>query len=167
MNISEKVAYIKGLAEGLNVDDKVVNAILDVLADIAKAVNGLKEDTEYLENYIEEVDEDLGALEEDFYEIDEDECDCCDCDDEWDDEDWDDEDECCCGHDHDDEDLFDGGIYEITCPKCGEIVCMDEEMLFSPDCGCPNCGTSFEIDFDGVECCDDDDCCCGHDHDEE
>ena len=86
MNISEKVAYIKGLAEGLNVDDKVVNAILDVLADIAKAVNGLKEDTEYLENYIEEVDEDLGALEEDFYEIDEDECDCCDCDD----------DICCC-----------------------------------------------------------------------
>ena len=69
MNISEKVAYIKGLAEGLNVDDKVVNAILDVLADIANAVNGLKEDTEYLENYIEEVDEDLGALEEDFYEL--------------------------------------------------------------------------------------------------
>ena len=81
----------------------------------------------------------------------------------------DDEDECdCCGHDHDDDELFDGGIYEITCPKCGEIVCMDEEMLFSPDCGCPNCGTSFEIDFDGVECCEDEEeCCCGHDHDEE
>ena len=87
-------------------------------------------------------------------------------DDDWEDEDWDDEDECCCGHDHDDDELFDGGIYEITCPKCGEIVCMDEEMLFSPDCGCPNCGTSFEVDFDGVECCDDEDCCC-HDHDEE
>ena len=56
--------------------------------------------------------------------------------------------------------------YEITCPKCGEIVCMDEEMLFSPDCGCPNCGTSFEIDFDGVDCCDDEDCCC-HDHEDE
>ena len=84
---------------------------------------------------------------------------CCDCDCD------DDDDDCCCGHDHDEEDLFDGGIYEITCPKCGEIVCMDEEMLFSPDCGCPNCGTSFEVDFDGVECCDDD-CCC-HDHEEE
>ena len=49
MNISEKVAYIKGLAEGLNVDDKVVNAIIDVLADLAKEVASLKEDAEYLE----------------------------------------------------------------------------------------------------------------------
>ena len=47
MNISEKVAYIKGLAEGLNVEDKVIKAILDVLADIAKEVNELKEDAEY------------------------------------------------------------------------------------------------------------------------
>ena len=43
MNISEKVAYIKGLAEGLSVDDKVVNAILDVLGDIAKEL-GMDED---------------------------------------------------------------------------------------------------------------------------
>ena len=102
MNISEKVAYIKGLAEGLNCDDKVVSAILDVLGDIANAIGGLKEDTEYLESYIEEIDEDLGALEEDYYEIDEDDCDCCDCDDDdCDCCDEDDEEECDCGcHDH-------------------------------------------------------------------
>ena len=64
MNVSEKVAYIKGLAEGLSVDDKVVNAILDVLGDIAKEVASLKETTEYLESYIEEVDDDHRALEE-------------------------------------------------------------------------------------------------------
>ena len=62
MNISEKVAYIKGLAEGLSVDDKVVNAILDVLGDIAKEVAELKEDAEYLDSQIEEIDEDLGTL---------------------------------------------------------------------------------------------------------
>ena len=28
MNISEKVAYIKGLADGLNCDDKIVKEIL-------------------------------------------------------------------------------------------------------------------------------------------
>ena len=67
MNISEKVAYIKGLAEGLSVDDKVVNASLDVLGDIAKEIASLKEDTEYLDSYIEEIDEDLGALEEEYY----------------------------------------------------------------------------------------------------
>ena len=83
MNISEKVAYIKGLAEGLSVDDKVVNAILDVLGDIAKEVASLKEDAEYLDSYIEEIDEDLGAVEEIVYEIeDDDDCDCCDCDDD-------------------------------------------------------------------------------------
>ena len=34
MNISEKVAYIKGLADGLNCDDKIVKEILDVLMSV-------------------------------------------------------------------------------------------------------------------------------------
>ena len=71
-------------------------------------------------------------------------------DDEEDDEEWED--------DEDLTDLFDeeNPLYEITCPKCGEVVCMDEDMLFSPDCACPNCGTSFEIEFD--EECDCEEC---------
>lgn len=36
MTIGEKVSYLKGLAEGLNTDDKIVSGILDVLADIAE-----------------------------------------------------------------------------------------------------------------------------------
>ena len=94
MKITEKVSYIKGLAEGLSLDEKtaegkVLSAIIDALEDIAKAVSDLKEDTEYLDSYIEEIDEDLGALEEDYYEEggccceDEDDCDCCDCDDDF------------------------------------------------------------------------------------
>jgi hypothetical protein len=39
---------------------------------------------------------------------------------------------------------------------------MDEDMLFSPDCACPNCGTTFEIEFD-EEC----DCGCEDCEDEE
>ena len=79
MKISEKVAYIKGLAEGLSLDEKtpegkVLASIIDVLDDMAKAISGLKEDTEYLDAYVEEIDEDLGTLEEDYYE-----CDCCCC----------------------------------------------------------------------------------------
>lgn len=171
MTLTEKLAYIKGLAEGLGVDGttkegKVLLALVDLLDDVTTAVSELESDMDQAYEELDAIDEDLTDIEDFLWEDeDEDECDCCDCEDDWDDEDWDDEDECCCGHDHDD-DLFDGGIYEITCPKCGEIVCMDEEMLFSPDCGCPNCGTSFEVDFDGVECCDDEDCCC-HDHEDE
>ena len=36
----------------------------------------------------------------------------------------------------------------LCCPKCGEVICMDEDMLFSPDCTCPNCGTPFEVEYD-------------------
>ena len=165
MTLTEKLAYIKGLAEGLGVDEttkegKVLLALVDLLDDVTTAVSELESDMDQAYEELDAIDEDLTDIE-DFLWEDEDEdddCDCCDCDD----------DDCdCCDCDDEDE-LFDGDIYEITCPKCGEIVCMDEEMLFSPDCGCPNCGTSFEIDFDGVECCDDEDCCChDHDHDEE
>ena len=164
MTLTEKLAYIKGLADGLGVDEttkegKILLALVDLMDDVTTAVSELESDMDQAYEELDAIDEDLTDIEEFLWEDDEDECDC--------DDDWDDEDECdCCGHDHDDDELFDGGIYEITCPKCGEIVCMDEEMLFSPDCGCPNCGTSFEIDFDGVDCCDDEDCCC-HDHEDE
>ncbi len=152
MNISEKVAYIKGLAEGLNCDDKIVNAILDVLGDMADAIGGIKEDQEYLENYIEEIDEDLGALEEDFYEIDEDDCDCCDCCDDDDDDDCD-----CC--DCDDEE-----VVEVSCPACNNPIYLDLET--EPDhVVCPNCGAEFTCVCD---CCDEDDeeCDCGCHHEE-
>ena len=167
MTLTEKLAYIKGLAEGLGVDEttkegKVLLALVDLMDDVTTAVSELESDMDQAYEELDAIDEDLTDIE-DFLWDDEDEdvCDCCDCD-------CDDDDECDCCDCEDDDELFDGGIYEITCPKCGEIVCMDEDMLFSPDCGCPNCGTSFEIDFDGVECCDDEDCCChDHDHDEE
>ncbi|MBQ3008063.1 MAG: hypothetical protein IJD80_00615, partial [Oscillospiraceae bacterium] len=73
----------------------------------------------------------------------------CGCHDDEDEEEWDDEDLT---------DLYDeeNPLYEITCPNCNEVVCMDEDMLFSPDCACPNCGTSFEIEFD--EECDCEEC---------
>ena len=139
MNISEKVAYIKGLAEGLNVDDKIVNAILDVLGDIAKEVSGLHEEVDTLGAYIEEIDEDLGALEEDFYgddccDCDDDDCDCCDCEDDF---------------------------VEVECPGCGDTICIGEDTDLN-HVECPNCGAEFTCVCD---CCDEDDdeeCDCCH-----
>ena len=165
MTLTEKLAYIKGLAEGLGVEEttkegKVLLALVDLLDDVTTAVSELESDMDQAYEELDAIDEDLTDIEDFLWEDEDedDECDCCDCDD----------DDCDCCDCEDDDELFDGGIYEITCPKCGEIVFMDEDMLFSPDCGCTNCGTSFEIDFDGVECCDDEDCCChDHDHDEE
>lgn len=136
MTICEKVSYIKGLAEGLELDGstkegKVLNAIIDLLTDIAEEIDYIEEDYAELTEQVDAVDEDLAAVEDFLYEDeDEDDCDC----------------GCC-----DDDDL-----YEVECPKCHDIIYLDEEMLEEEGITCPNCGTDLEFDFDG-DC----DCGCG------
>ena len=84
MTISEKVAYLKGLAEGLNLDEnaketKLFNAMFDILEEMALTINEIDEDLATVEEYVDCIDEDLDELEEFIYE-DDDFCDCgCDC----------------------------------------------------------------------------------------
>ena len=131
MNLNEKVAYLKGLAEGLKVDTnetngKLISAMIDVLDEMAKSIADLEDTAEYLDSYIEELDEDLGMVEEDLY---------CDEDDEedFDDDDFDDED-----FDEDDDDE----CVSVECPSCGEEVFVDETMDFD-NINCPSCGAKF------------------------
>ena len=141
MDICEKIAYIKGLAEGLELDTstkegKILNAIIDLLGDITEEICDIEEGCDELCEQIDAVDEDLASLEEIIYEDDEDECDC-DCDD-------------CC--DCDDE------VYEIECPACNDVIYLDADMLEEEGMVCPNCGTELEFDFD-CDCeCDCHDC---------
>ena len=140
MDILEKCAYIKGLAEGLNIDNtkpegKVLNAIIDLLSDITATIADMDDEVATLGDYIEEVDHDLGEVEEYLYEED-DECDCCEdceCDGDCDECDCEgDCDECDCGCDCEE-------TYEIECPKCGDVICFDESVdpaaLVCPACG--------------------------------
>ena len=137
MNITEKTAYLKGLLEGMSIDEskpesKLLKAIVETLDDLANEVADLGDVCEYLEDYIDEVDHDLGDLEAECYDCD---CDCdCDCDDD------------CC--DCDDE------VYEIECPVCNDIIYLDGEMLEQEGMVCPNCGTELEFDFDGCDYCE-------------
>lgn len=136
MTLNEKAAYIKGLAEGLEIDaktkeGKIISALLDLVSDMAATISDMEEDIEYLNDYIEEIDEDLGTVEECLAECD------CDCDD--DDFDCDgDCDDCDCDCDFDEDDYF-----EIDCPSCGETVCFDE-TIDPEDLICPACGEKFE-----------------------
>ncbi len=122
MTLTEKAAYLKGLAEGLNLsketaEGKLIGALIDIVGDLAAAQADTDEDLQYLNDYIEEIDEDLGSLEEEIYDLEDDDCDCCDCCD-------------CCDDDEDDG-------FEITCPSCGEIIVpldIDEEDLVCPHC---------------------------------
>ena len=138
MTIAEKVAHLKGLMEGLNCDDKVLNAIVDILEDLAYDVEDVQDALAEVGEQVELIDEDLEALENDYYEFDDD-CDCdCDCDCCDDDCDCD----CCC----DDEDL-----YEVECPACGEVICIDGCIVDEGEMDCPNCGEHLEFEMDEEE----------------
>ena len=87
MDICEKISYIKGLAEGLSLDEttkegKILTAIIDLLGDITEEICDIEDGCDELMEQIDAVDEDLADLENFIYEDDEDDDDCdCDCDD--------------------------------------------------------------------------------------
>lgn len=153
MTITEKISYIKGLADGLKLDEnkdevKVLNAIVDLLDDISLSVTDLEDTVEEMGEQLDAVDEDLAELEEDFEDVLEDECGCdCDCDDD-------------CDLDDDEE------YYEVTCPNCGEEIVVEEEVLLCGETECPKCGEVLEFDFSSLEGDHDCDCgCCSTDGD--
>lgn len=152
MTITEKVAYVRGLMEGLDLDAdkkevKVLNAVIELLDDMAATVSELEEGYQDMADQLNEVDADLGDLEEEFYGgCDDDECDCC------------------CGDDDDDEDLedeMDDCYYEVTCPSCQETICLSEDLIAEGKIDCPNCGETLEFDLDGIEEEESCDCGCG------
>ena len=144
MTLTEKVAYLKGLAEGLNLDKdskeaKIFDAMFDILEDMALTVTDIDEDLSAVEDLVDAIDEDLDELEEYIFDDEDDFDDCCCCDDD--------------------------ELYEVECPLCGEEILLDDEMLDEEVIECPGCGEKLEldIDFDDCEC----DCDCGCCSDEE
>lgn len=150
--LSDKIAYLKGLCAGLNVEDdspksKLLLAIVDALEAAAGEIKALRSDHEELKEYVDVLDDDLGDLEDEIYqdsdddlELDDDELGFDDDDDEDDEDDSEDDD----GEDADGGDE-DG---ECLCDENGEHLC-DE----NGDCLCDEC--SDEHGEDG-------ECHCGH-----
>ena len=129
MEISEKVAYLKGLAEGLNLDtdskeDKLIAAIIDVLDDMAEKFADIEDELCDVEDGLDAVSDDLSDVEETLYFALE--------DDDEDDEDEDDEEEEC---------------FMTNCPECEEEVYFDESVLEDGEVVCPNCGAKLEFDL--------------------
>ena len=122
-SIGEKIAYLKGLAEGLKVDEstsegKIIKGILEVLADLSASVSDMEDDMFEMQEVIDEIDEDLAEVEDEIY------------------------DECCDGEDEDDVD-FDEDMLEdeeLICPNCDEKI----ELDFDDTCGCCDCGCEEE-----------------------
>lgn len=140
-NIKQKVSYLKGLMEGMEIkgdskDGKIFGAILDILDEMADEMEELHEAQEELEEYLDNMDEDLSELEEDFYDEAE-----------------------CYGHHHDDddeEDEFDPDedYVEVVCPDCGDTVCFEADILDDEDLievTCPNCDAVVFINDEDLQ----------------
>ena len=151
MTISEKAAYLKGLMDGLELDTekaegKMIAAIVELMGDVTRRLADVEETTIAISDELDEIEEDLDAIEDFILDEDEDE-----------DEDWDDEDD---DYDFDDEDEdleegFDFGdpdttIYEVQC-ACGSIINFDEETLEEGSIICPECGETLEFSWEDEE----------------
>lgn len=140
--LPEKVAYLKGLAEGLGIGEdskegKLMLAMIDVLASIASDLDVVEANSADMADQMDDLCEDMAYLEDlvmdELYGEDEDDCEC--------DGDCDSCDEDCCG-------CCDEPEYEVTCPQCGEVVTVYEEDLAFGSILCPICGADLEFDFD-------------------
>ena len=151
MTLSEKSAYLKGLMDGLKLntesdEGKMIAAIVDMLGDLARKVTDIEDTTIAISDELDEIEEDLDAIEDFIMDEDEDDYDDYDDDDyDFDDEDDDDYDEE--GFDFGDEDST---IYEVEC-ACGEIIDFDEETLEKGSMICPNCGETLEFSLEDDE----------------
>lgn len=129
MTISEKVAYLKGLAEGLNLDTekskegKLISVMIGILEELAMSVEDLEENALNLGEEIDVLSDDLADVEEVVF---------------------------------DEDDGMDGGDdwFEVECPTCGADIVVDDEALAEGEVECPGCGTRYAMeltDEDGEE----------------
>jgi hypothetical protein len=147
MTISEKVAYLKGMFDGMELDTekskeaKLISTVIEVLEEVGLSIADLEEEVDALDEGLDAVSDDLEDVEDVLFG--DDECD----------------DDCCCDDEDDDDDFF-----EVACPNCEEDLVIDADVLEAGFIQCPNCQQKFSIDFSDEECgCG----CCDGDEDEE
>ena len=128
MTISEKVAYLKGLAEGLAVDTekskegKLISVMIGILEEVGLSIKDLEDNTAALGEEIDAISDDLSDVEDVVF-----------------------------GEDEEDDDFF-----EVECPTCGGDIEINEDVLEAGEVECPNCGERFAIDLSDEEekrCC--------------
>lgn len=132
MSALEKVAYLKGLLDGLEVEDenqkKIYAALVEALDALARdmtdqleVIDELRDMYEDLSDDYTQLDENLEVLEQDLAEL--------------------------YGEDDMEEEPDFDEIYEsVTCPKCGHLFYYDPEAYEEGEqLECPGCGEKFDI----------------------
>ena len=122
MTISEKVAYLKGLAEGLDLDTqkskeaKLISVMIGILEEIGLSIEDLEENALALGEEIDVLSDDLADVEEIVY-------------------------------DDEEEEEYDDDWFEVECPNCEETLLIDEDALDEGVVQCPSCGTRYSLDL--------------------
>ena len=124
MTISEKVAYLKGLAEGLNLDTekskegKLISVMIGILEEMGLSIEDLEENALALGEEIDVLSDDLADVESVVFDEDE-----------------------------NDEEDYDDDWFEVECPTCEEPLIIDDEALAEGFIQCPNCQSKFSLDL--------------------
>lgn len=140
MKLTEKMSYLKGFIDALDIQKdtkewKVIEQMTSVMDEMVVYIEDLQNQVDELSELCENLDEDLGEVEQELFSTD-----------GLDDDDLD---------DYDDDDLNEGfeddnQLYETTCPTCGRTIILDESMLEEGGVEC-SCGQSLEFDFENLE----------------
>lgn len=129
-SITDRTSYLRGLAEGLNLDkekseNRLMLEMLAVMDEMAQKIKDLEEDVSELDEYVESIDGDLGDIEDALFGEDED------------DEDADEDDE-------EDEAFDENEELSFDCPHCGKTMMIKAaDIDFDDSPLCPNCHKPF------------------------
>ena len=121
MTISEKVAYLKGLAEGLDLDTvkskegKLISVMIGILEELAMTVEDLEDNVSNLGEEIDVLSDDLSDVEKIAFDEGEP-----DYDDDW---------------------------FEVECPSCGADILVDDEAMADGEVVCPSCGARYAMEL--------------------
>ena len=139
MKLTEKMSYLKGFIDALDIQKdtkewKVIEQMTSVMDEMVVYIEDLQNQVDELSELCENLDEDLGEIEQELFSTD-----------GLDDDDLDD-------YDDDLNEGFeeDNQLYETTCPTCGRTIILDESMLEEGGVEC-SCGQSLEFDFENLE----------------
>lgn len=115
-DISEKVSYLQGLSEGLNITEgspqgKIISGILNVLNEMADEISSIQKEFEDMQDYIESVDDDLFELEESVADEGILELECQSCGEQL----------------YIESDILDDeDVIEVICPRCNDVIFIND-----------------------------------------
>ena len=130
MTVSEKVASIRGLYDGLGLDSeksgeaRILSEMLDVLREVGLQLDGMDAAMDRFDDELDTLGDSVAELESAVFNDE--------------DEDGDDG-----GPDGPDEDIF-----QTPCPNCGKNLVVDDEALAAGVVDCPACGGKFALSFE-------------------